>query len=321
MNYLITILLVTFSFTSFCKGKQVAPFYIIESENYDETIPAGKFKVSGIVYYGSAQSRVLVSFADFSSPSFEGINVADQNGKFSFLISDTAKIVKISSQYNVDFKNLQNGIHYIISIYCPLIQVEVCKPVIYAYSEKNIDFIINLKTKGELTFTYPNLSDDNSWKMKTVENGNLISEDGAKFPYLFWEAKQDASSLDLSKTSSNQIIAGKDLVSYFEKELTKLGFNAKEKTDFITYWCPKFSESNMVQVQFFVDDNCSVIGELNISPKPDNLRRIYVLFQTDINIITDFIAKPLNVKPFDRNGFTVLEWGGSELKSYENGNL
>ena len=320
MNYIITILLVTISFSSFCKGKQVAPFYIIESENYDETIPAGKFKVSGIAYYGTLINKTVISFAEFSGSGLNG-TVADKEGKFSFLISDTAKIVKISSQYNIDFKNLKNGIHYIISIYCPLIQVEVCKPVIYTYSEKNIDFKINLKTVGEITYTYPNLSADNSWKMKTGENGNLISENGAEYPYLFWEAKQDAASLDLSKTSSNEIVAGKELDAYFEKELTKLGFNAKEKTDFITYWCPKFIESNRVQVQFFVDDNCSVIGELNIIPKPDNLRRIYVLFQADAKINTDFNSKPLNVKPIDRNGFTILEWGGSELKSYENNNL
>ena len=220
---------------------------------------------------------------------------------------------------NYNFKS-QHKIE--IAIYLPLknrkYEIMVDKPVIYAYSETEIDFSIILKPKGELTFTYPAISENNSWKMKTGKNGNLLSEKAIEFPYLFWEAKQNQLSLELHKTSSNEIIAGKDLVSYFEIELEKLGFNAKEKTDFITYWCPKFYDSKMVQVQFFVDDNCAVISDLIISPKPDNLRRIYVLFQLNTDVETDFNSKPLNVKPFSRAGFTVLEWGGSEIKSSQN---
>ena len=77
----------------------------------------------------------------------------------------------------------------------------------------------------------------------------------------------------------------------------------------------------IIKCRFFIDDNCSVIGELNITPKPDNFRRIYVLFQADAIIDTDFNPKPLNVNPLHRSGFTVLEWGGSELVSLEKDEL
>ncbi|MBI2258864.1 MAG: hypothetical protein HYU67_08200 [Flavobacteriia bacterium] len=201
------------------------------------------------------------------------------------------------------------------SNYSDEIKISVEKPVIYVYNSDPINFSLQLKTKGELTFSYPKLSDTNTWNMKTGKNGILISENGSEYPYLFWEAKQDFTSIETNSYNSNEIVSGKNLVPYFEKELTKLGFNSKEIADFITYWCPKFINAQNVQIQFFIDDNCSLIGELNIIPKPDNLRRVFVLFQANPKIISGFTKKTLNEKVLDRTGFTVLEWGGSEVKS------
>ncbi len=348
MKVIITTVFTGLIFLSFCKEnkekeKGIYRQVSVISDSLDLSIPKGKCKVFGKIYYEVETEPYTSEFilcneknAAFykdDKNKFQKINsdgtfeaLIDTNIQF-FLFKDKLSETEISFLNEIYFENFKfQSQHKVeIAVYLPLkskqYQITVDKPVIYAYSEKALDFILNLKTEGELTFTYPKITADNSWKMKIGENGNLISADGAEFPYLFWEAKQDASSLDLSKTSSNETIAGKDLVPYFEKELSKLGFNAKEKTDFITYWCPKFINSNMVQVQFFVDDNCSVIGEMNIDPKPDNLRRIYVLFRADSKINTDFNSKPLNLKPFDRKGFTVLEWGGSEIKSLDTNEL
>ena len=348
MNKIISTLFIGLSFLTFSKENKESEKGIFRqvsviSDSLDLSIPTGKCNVFGKVYYEveypNYSSEFILcdekhtAFYKNEKTKFKKIN---SNGTFEttidtsiqfFLFKDKFSETEISFLNEIYFENYSfKSQHRIeIAIYLPLkskqYPITVDKPVIYAYSKKSIDFIINLKPEGELTFTYPKITAANSWKMKTGENGNLISENGVEFPYLFWEAKQNASSLDLSKTSSNEIVAGKELDAYFEKELTKLGFNSNEKTDFITYWCPKFIESDMVQVQFFVDDNCSVIGELNITPKPDNLRRIYVLFKSNPIIFPNFISIPLNVKPFDRNGFTVLEWGGSEIKSLDSNEL
>jgi hypothetical protein len=70
----------------------------------------------------------------------------------------------------------------------------------------------------------------------------------------------------------------------------------------------------MIQVEFFVDENCEIIGELEINPKPDYLRRVYAIFNEVTVISNQFINKPVEIKPLRRNGFTVIEWGGSLLK-------
>ncbi len=332
------------SFLTFSKDKieiQKGIFQQVKvlSDVEDKSIPKGKCKVFGKVFYEVQMEPYSSEFvlcdsvhsAYFKSEKSE-LKRINNDGTFEILLDTSITFLffqeKSSAQKftlleEIFFENykLQSQHKVEIEVYLPLkskeYEIMVDKPVIYAYSENAIDFIINLKAKGYLTFTYPQLPSDHSWKMKTSQNGNLIDKNGNEFPYLFWEAKQSMSDLSQNLASSNEIIQGKDLVAYFEKELTNLGFNSREKTDFITYWCPKFISSKNVQVQFFIDDNCSVIGDLEISPKPDNLRRVYVLFQENPKVATDFVAKPLKVNSVKRDGFTVLEWGGSFKNSYE----
>lgn len=309
----------------------------VNSDVEDLNIPKGKCVITGKVYVevdlnGMGTQFVLCDStrtAYFLQTKSEIFYKTDKFGAFNVEL-DTAVTyllfmkskAKVSMYEDIYFENYTFKSQHMIdvSVYIPLKSshqnIIVDKPVIYAYSEKELNFTLNLKAKGELTFTYPQLTEDNTWKMKTNPNGNLITEKGVEYPYLFWEAKQNESSFNGAKANSNELIAGKDLVTYFEKELSKLGLNAKEKTDFITFWCPKFVDVKMVQIQFYVDDNCAIIGDLKISPKPDNFRRIYVTFQKNPDVEADFVSKELSVKTLDRTGFTVVEWGGSDLGSY-----
>ena len=51
--------------------------------------------------------------------------------------------------------------------------------------------------------------------------------------------------------------------------------------------------------------------ELNINPKPDTLIRIFLSIKK-IDSIPDI--KEQKVQKIERKGFTVIEWGGSNLK-------
>ena len=88
-----------------------------------------------------------------------------------------------------------------------------------------------------------------------------------------------------------------------------LGLNEKEKTDFITYWLPvllrnKLSLCTFQTKKFFEN------YELNISPKPDSLIRVFLTIKkldTLVNI------KEQKLESVERKGFTVIEWGGSNF--------
>ena len=189
----------------------------------------------------------------------------------------------------------------------------VDKPVIYLYSENERNVSVKLKAKGDLTFTYPTISSEDSWKVKLGKNGLIQTDDGGEYSYLFWEAKQEQSTFTSILPNSAQLLCGSELVPYFEKELNNLGLNAREKTDFITFWCPKLINKDQILVQFYLDEKCELIGELQIDPKHKNVRRVYVTFQEINAERKDFKNIELHPSPFLRDDFTVLEWGGSIL--------
>jgi hypothetical protein len=85
---------------------------------------------------------------------------------------------------------------------------------------------------------------------------------------------------------------------------------AKEQADFITYWGPRLAAHDKTFVHFEFNEACNRYAELDISPKPDNLYRIYIGWKA---IYTEMEPTPQIIKPIDRNGFTVLEWGGYQV--------
>ncbi len=307
---------------------------IVNSDVEDLTIAKGKCLIKGKVFYEVEMDPYSTDFI-LASESVQfiydvdgkKIGLTNSLGEFEVLVNESTKYLLFTKEQDKDslyekiyFENhVFTSQHKMdISVYIPLKysgrNIMVDKPVIYAYSENPIDFTLKLIPQGVLTFTYPELPADNTWKMKTDGSGNLTAANGSNYPYLFWESNQNAYLIRNKKSNSNEIVAQNALISYLEKNLTVLGLNAKERTDFITFWAPKLQKFKIIQVQFFVDENCEVIGELEINPKPDQLRRVYAIFNEVTVISNQFTPKTLEIKTLKRKGFTVLEWGGSLLE-------
>ena len=140
--------------------------------------------------------------------------------------------------------------------------------------------------------------------MKAKINGDILIKDKI-YPYLFWEAESYAPQ----ETNEGFIVSEENAEKFLEEKLEILGLNEKEKTDFITYWLPvllrnKLSICSFQSKKFF--DNF----ELNITPKPDSLIRVFLTIKK--------LDAPINVKEqklvsVERKGYTVVEWGGSNF--------
>ncbi|WP_430406596.1 hypothetical protein [Fluviicola sp.] len=183
----------------------------------------------------------------------------------------------------------------------------VKKPVIYLYPESDTELSVQLKTKGDLTFSYPDYS--KGWKGTAHPDGS-IDIDGTHYPYLFWESEQRFNSFD--SRLGGFVINRKNVVESLEKHLTDLGFNDKEKTDFITFWGPQLQQYEEVMIQFVLNDACDEFATLEIEPKPAHLNRVYMIW-AHITPGEVELIKPQILKKLDRTGFDVLEWGGIEL--------
>lgn len=179
------------------------------------------------------------------------------------------------------------------------------KPVIYLYPKLTTDVSVHIDIHGEDPFLYPTYTD--AWKFTAHPNGELVFEDKT-FNYLFWEATS-AKTLTPEKTASGFFIKGENAVSFLEEKLTSAGFNSKEQADFITFWGPQMAKHELNFVHFVFNDACDQYAELNISPKPNKIYRIFMVWG---EVSEAFEVEEQEIKQIDRTGFSVLEWGGQE---------
>ncbi|WP_343631854.1 hypothetical protein [Fluviicola sp.] len=191
-------------------------------------------------------------------------------------------------------------------------QRPVKKPVIYLYPESDLEISVDLETTGELTFTYPDYS--KNWKGIAHPDGS-VSIAGKTYPYLFWEAEQRFNTFDFER--GGFVLSRETVVSLLEKQLYELGFNDKEKTDFITFWGPQLQKHERVYVQFILNEGCDLFARLNIEPKPDHLNRVYMVW-TPVDNHRNVFIKPQKLEKMNRDDFDVLEWGGIELANPTN---
>ena len=187
-------------------------------------------------------------------------------------------------------------------IYRPLNPFPVArKPVIYLYPEEPMDISVQLNIKeSKFTTIYPKFNRKNSWNVHAKPNGEILIKN-KKYPYLFWEAE----TYNPQEQNEGFLVTNENAEEFLEEKLEILELTEKEKTDFITYWLPVLLSLCTFQSKKFFNN-----FELNISPKPDSLIRVFLTIKkldTPVNI------KEQNLESVERKGFTVIEWGGSEI--------
>ncbi len=178
------------------------------------------------------------------------------------------------------------------------------KPVIYLYPEKETDVKVELDYNGTLLCTYPEY--DDGWYVTASPDGTLRDQmTGKEYSYLFWEGVADVK-WDMT---CGYVVKGSETAAFLEETLTKMGLSARERNDFITYWLPRMT-NNPYNLITFQEELYTESAVLNITPTPDSLLRVFMVYQP--------LEKPIEVeepeiKPFEREGFTVVEWGGAAM--------
>ncbi len=192
-----------------------------------------------------------------------------------------------------------------IQIYGP-----TAKPALYLYPTKKTTVTVKLDYNGTITADYPDYDTTiNGWKVVASPNGQLIdTKDNKQYSYIYWEGSAEKRPYDLS---SGFVVAGEDSKKFLEGVLPKIGLLPSEYNDFIVYWYPKMERNKFNLIHFANDSEYGNFAKLNITPKPDSLLRVFMVIKP---IDREVIVKPQTLTPFTRNGFTVVEWGGTELK-------
>ena len=178
------------------------------------------------------------------------------------------------------------------------------KPVIYLYPVAETEVSVKLNLDGKLTCTYP--AYNAGWQVTAAPDGTLTDAKGQTYNYLYWEGETNAQ-WDMTE---GFCIKGEDTAAFLEDALEKLGLNRREANEFIVYWLP-LMEQNPYNIISFQTDTYTDAAELQINPAPDTVIRVFMTFEASdymIRILPQKLTAP------ERIGFTIVEWGGAEIK-------
>ena len=178
------------------------------------------------------------------------------------------------------------------------------KPVIYLYPETETRVTVKLDLSGELTCTYP--AYDGGWTVTAAPDGTLTDEHGRTYNYLYWEGEV-ANEFDFSK---GFCVAGSDTAAFLEDALDRLGLTRREANEFLVYWLPRMHD-NPYNLIAFQQEAYTESAKLTVSPRPDSVLRVFMAWKP--------LARPVDVPAqilpgFERRGFTLVEWGGAEVR-------
>ncbi|MBT9766471.1 hypothetical protein GPK49_02705 [Clostridium sp. MCC345] len=179
------------------------------------------------------------------------------------------------------------------------------KPAIYLYPEETTDVSVELEYDGALTTTYP--AYNNGWQVTAQPDGTLINHaDGREYSYLFWEG-EGYGEMDFSQ---GFVVKGEDTVAFLQEKLAAMGMIPKEYNEFIVYWLP-YMQNNAYNLISFQWENYDASAKLHITPEPDYMLRVFMAFKS----LEQPVSVPEQELPtLTREGFTVLEWGGAEVR-------
>ena len=178
------------------------------------------------------------------------------------------------------------------------------KPVIYLYPEETTEVSVKLELSGEFTCTYPAYG--GGWQVTAQPDGTLTDARGQTYSYLYWEG-ETATAYDQSE---GFCVAGADTAAFLEDALAQLGLTRREANEFIVYWLPQM-EDNPYNLITFQQEAYTEAAKLTVTPAPDSVLRVFMTWKA-LEQPVDIPAQTLPA--FARHGFTLIEWGGTEIK-------
>ncbi|KAG1844203.1 hypothetical protein DFJ58DRAFT_31194 [Suillus subalutaceus] len=234
--------------------------------------------------------------------------------------------------------------------------LRIAKPVIYLYSPSDIDVSVKLSLIPEwsLSVIYPVVTTEDhgqrlEWNVRTHQDGSLMEHNsGLDVSYLFWEAESNLQTFARSPASKPQpvdtfnpissslddmdsiVIPVDNATVYLDKSLKALGLHTEARTSFITYWLPSILKHEYIALRFVPQAAYERAASLSISPQPDVVTRVCMLFkgickehlanwadaqmqaEKDVAWWVDVVGVD-PARAGDTSLFRVLEWGGLEV--------
>lgn len=272
-----------------------------------------QFRVVGTIYDEINEPLPFAKILLMSNGEMVQGTHSDVDGMFVFdkVLVGEYQVVAQSVGYSDQVKDIEvkkKDVELHLEMYS---QAVLLKPIIYLYPEETTEVSVQLDYKGELLYTYPVYPQD-GWNVSASPDGTLISLDTDKEYYaLFWEG---VPHQQLSIGESGFVVKGEETVAFLEEALATLGLNRREAMEFIIFWQPRM-QNNPYNLIHFSTEEYEALAGLTITPTPETIIRVMMVFEP---LMTPIAIDQQNLSELKkvRKGFTVVEWGGTELKPH-----
>jgi hypothetical protein len=188
---------------------------------------------------------------------------------------------------------------------------EKCKPVIYLYPKEQMEVSVYVSPNGGFTHTIPEY--DEGWHVTAHPDGSIYDHaSGQAYPYLYWAGW----SYDTPKITKGWVVGQEHLEAFLVEKLARLGLNAKEISDFNEYWLARLRTEGApnYKIMFLDQEEFNRLAPLRVEgeKRPDRVIRVVMYAQPSVR---GEVLPPQSLPETpSRDGFTVVEWGGSLLK-------
>jgi hypothetical protein len=199
---------------------------------------------------------------------------------------------------------LGNWVQYIHSSLLPL--AECGKPVIYLYPESTTKVRVALPKSINVTVSEPTYP-KNGWNVTAKPDGTLTTS-GKTYGSLYWEG----TGVSYAAPKTGSIIQDGNVDAFLSWVLPVYGLNQKEAQEFRDFWVPKMTGVAPYYRISFLTDAWSKAAPLSVSPLPMTSIRLFMDW-SPLSAPISLATSTLPTTPV-RNGFTLVEWGGTLYK-------
>ncbi|TCD66900.1 hypothetical protein EIP91_000739 [Steccherinum ochraceum] len=216
------------------------------------------------------------------------------------------------------------------------------KPMIYIWTAKSQRVTVNLTLPPEWEFaslfpiapvTTSDSRQTTAWRMFTRGGGKLLDEEtGLELMSLSCEMRSKVSTSACGFRLGDEdsvLLRVTESVGYLNSSLKALGLHVEARASFLRYFLPSFIGNEYIAIRFLSETLYSQVMNLDITPVPDVLVRIFMIFK---GISSDEIGAwpraqarvrdpairwrrvvglPELDQLQDRNSFRILEWGAA----------
>ena len=180
----------------------------------------------------------------------------------------------------------------------------VKKPIVYFYPEDEMDLTVKYVNEEKLLTTYPKYK--NGWNIHLNKDGTFVADDSGREYYALY-----FDELPNYKCEFNEgfYVTKDNAISLLEEKMDYIGYTNREVDEFMMYWLPILENNGRSIVYFEQTEERNIECPLEFSINPDTLIRTIIHIkkvEEEVNIPEQ------QLNHYDRNGFTVTEWGGIE---------